>query len=102
MAGFQTGTPHLVQIAKDMEDTNVQLMNNLKQLAGEVEAVETKWGGVAHDAFQRLMERFQTDAKSLNDNLLQIAEAVTGNAKAYDAQEAQAEASISAITNALG
>lgn len=102
MAGFQTGSAELLQAAKQMEDTNAQLMSNLSTLASEVEQVASGWSGTAHTAFQNLMTKFHDDASNLNNDLQQIAEAVTGNARAYQQQEDEAQQSISAITNALG
>jgi WXG100 family type VII secretion target len=103
MAGsFKTGSPELLQAAKQMEDTNVTLQGNLSQLASEVEGVAGGWGGQAATAFHTLMTKFGEDAKKLNQDLLQISGAVTDNAKTYQAQEDEAAQSVSAITNALG
>ncbi|HVV19935.1 MAG TPA: WXG100 family type VII secretion target [Pseudonocardiaceae bacterium] len=101
MAGYQTGAPELIQAGKQMEDTNEQLMNALKQLDSEVEGVAGAWAGQAHTAFQSLMEKFAGDAKNLNDALNQIAEAIAGSAKAYQQQEEQSAQDVSAIANAL-
>lgn len=102
MAGFQTGAQELQKAAQQMEQSNQQLMGNLKNLAGECEQIRGTWAGAAATAFSNLMERFQADAKNLNDSLNSISEAVTGNAQAYAQQEQEAQDSISRITSALG
>ena len=102
MAGFKTGADELQKAGQQMEQTNQQLMGNLSKLAGECEQIRGTWNGAAATAFTNLMERFQSDAKNLNDSLNSISEAVTGNANAYRQQEQEAQDSISKITSALG
>ena len=103
MAGsFKTGAAELQKAAQQMEDTNQQLMSNLSKMAGECEGIKSSWQGAASIAFGNLMERFQTDAKNLNDSLNQISQAVTSNAQNYAQQEEEAQQSISKITSALG
>ena len=82
--------------------TNQQLMSNLSKMAGECEGIRGSWRARPSTAFSNLMERFQTDAKNLNDSLNSIAEAVTSNAQNYAQQEEEAQQSISKITSALG
>jgi WXG100 family type VII secretion target len=102
MAGYKTGAPELITAGKNMENTNEQLMNSLKQLDGEVEAIAAAWSGQAHSAFHALMEKFGEDATNLNQNLNKIAEAIAGSAAAYTQQEEQSSQDVSAITSALG
>jgi WXG100 family type VII secretion target len=103
MAGqFATGAAELQKAGQQMEDVNQQLMSNLSKLAGECEQIRGTWKGVAATAFANLMERFQTDAKNLNDSLQQISEAVGANATNYAQQEQEAQQSISHISSALG
>jgi WXG100 family type VII secretion target len=101
MAGFATGSPELLQAAKQLEDGNAQLMAALAALSNEVEGIRGAWAGAASQAFNTLMEHFAQDAKKLNDDLNQIAEAVTGNAKAYQAREDEASQEISSIISGL-
>lgn len=102
MAGYETGSEQLRQAARQMEDANVQLQSHLSALANDVAAVQGAWTGQAASAFQTLMEKFQGDAKQLNDSLQNISEQVVGSAQAYDRQEEEANQSVSAITQALG
>lgn len=102
MAGsFATGAAELQKAAQQMNDTNQQLMSNLSKLAGECENIKGTWKGQASIAFANLMERFQTDAKNLNQSLEQISEAVGANASNYAQQEQEAQQSISQITSTL-
>ncbi|HEY4457094.1 MAG TPA: WXG100 family type VII secretion target [Pseudonocardiaceae bacterium] len=102
MAGFKTGAPELQKAAQQMEQTNSELMGNLNKMAGECEQIRGTWQGEASIAFSNLMERFQTDAKNLNNSLQQISEAVDTNAKNYAQQEQEAQQSISQIASTLG
>jgi len=102
MDGYEAGSAELKQAARQMEDTNANLMNQLSQLASAVEGIAGSWKGQAHTAFQTLMGRFAEDAKKLNDSLVQIAEQVSLSSDEYDRQEAEAQQSLSQITNVLG
>lgn len=100
MAGhFQAGSTELRQAGKELTDANQALMGQLQQLAAAVDAVD--WKGAAQAAFQQLMGKFAQDAKALNDNLVVISDEITASATAYDAQEQQAQSSLSAITSSL-
>lgn len=99
MDGFQAGSDQLRQAGKELEDTNVQLMGQLRQLAAAVDAVD--WKGSAQVAFTTLMTNFSADAQKLNDSLVRIAEEIAGSATEYDAQEAAAQQNLSAITASL-
>ena len=100
MAGtYQAGSAELRQAGKELEDANVTLMNELKQLAAAVDAVD--WKGAAQAAFSQLMTKFSSDAKNLNDALVTISTEISASATEYDAQEQQAQSSLSAITSSL-
>jgi WXG100 family type VII secretion target len=102
MAGFQTGAAELQKAGQQMEDTNQQLMSNLQKLSGECQQIEGSWSGLAATAFQNLMNRFQADAKNLNDSLNQISESIGANATNYAQQEQESQEAMSKITSALG
>lgn len=102
MAGYKTGAPELRQAAKHMEDTNQALQGNISRLGGILASTQGAWKGEAATSFHTLMERFQNDAKQLNDSLNSIAEQVTGSAQAYEQQEQEASQSLSKLTQTLG
>jgi WXG100 family type VII secretion target len=101
MPSYQTGSAELMAAAREMEDGNVDLMEQLRQFNAAVDAVEGAWAGAAHTAFQQLTTKFAADAKTLNDSLLDISEAVTGSATAYQQQEDAATADVNAIAATL-
>ena len=101
MAGYATGAPQLRSAAKEMEQKNVDLMNELKSFITACDAVEGAWTGAAATAFQNLSRKFADDATKLNTALNHIAEQVTGSAQAYEQQEEQSNSAISAITATL-
>jgi WXG100 family type VII secretion target len=99
MAGYTAGSHELRQAGQEMMDANQQLMDRLKSLAAAVDSVQ--WTGMAHNAFVQLMTAFQSDAQRLNDSLVRISEEIAASATEYDRQEAQAQESLSGITQAL-
>jgi WXG100 family type VII secretion target len=99
MAMFQAGAPELVQASQTMIDTKEQLMSQGQQLESAVESVN--WKGTAQVAFRNLMTKFAQDLKQMNDSLENIADQTTASAKAYEAQNAQAQSDISGIMSAL-
>lgn len=101
MAGYQTGHPELKAAAQELVDGNTDLMQQLSQLASAVDGVAGQWQGAANTAFTTLINKFQTDAKTLNDKLLVISENVSGSADAYLRQEEQASESLSQISTTL-
>jgi WXG100 family type VII secretion target len=98
---FQTGSAEMLQAVKSMEETNQAMLGNLKTLQGEVEQVAGMWQGAAATAFTTLMAKFDEDAAKLNRDLGQIAEATTGNQKAYQAQEDTTNSAMSQILGGL-
>lgn len=84
-----------------MLNTNEQLMQALQKMASELQPLETAWKGDASVAFHNLIERFQQDAKTMNEALDHIANNVSSNAKKYAAQEAEQQQQLSSIMNTL-
>jgi WXG100 family type VII secretion target len=102
MAGFSTGAPELLKAAQDMDTANSELGDLLNSLLGKLEPLQGAWSGEASTAFHNLLERYATDARKLNDSLLQISEAVTGTAHTYTQQEQEQASTMSKLTQALG
>ena len=88
-----------MRAGQEMVDTKQQLMNQGQQLASAVESVN--WKGTAQVAFNNLMNKFAQDLKQMNESLNNIADQVTASAKAYEAQNAQAQQDITGIMSAL-
>jgi len=88
-----------MRAGQEMVDTKQQLMNQGQQLASAVEAVN--WKGTAQVAFNNLMTKFAQDLQQMNESLNNIADQVTASAKAYEAQNAQAQQDITGIMSAL-
>ncbi|HEX4700554.1 MAG TPA: WXG100 family type VII secretion target [Pseudonocardiaceae bacterium] len=99
---FRTGSAEMQQAVSSMEEVNHSLQGNLKNLQSEVEQVAGMWKGSAANAFTTLMAKFNEDASKLNQDLAQIAEAVSGSQKNYQAQEDSAQSSMSQILGGLG
>jgi WXG100 family type VII secretion target len=99
---FQTGSHEMMTAVSTMEEVNQAMLGNLKTLQQEVEGVRGAWAGAAAQAFTTLMAKFDEDAAKLNRDLGQIAEATTGNAKAYQAQEDTTNSAMTQILGGLG
>jgi WXG100 family type VII secretion target len=99
---FQTGSHEMLTAVSTMQEVNQAMLGNLKTLQQEVESVRGAWAGAAAQAFTTLMAKFDEDAAKLNRDLGQIAEAVTGNAKAYQAQEDTTNSQMTQILGGLG
>lgn len=102
MAGYTTDQAALDRAAGQMLSTNEELMSALQKMASELQPLQSAWQGEAATAFHNLIERFQTDAKQMNDALDQIANNVSQNAKQYMQQEQEQQQSMSSIMNTLG
>jgi WXG100 family type VII secretion target len=101
-AQFTTGSSEMLAAVSSMNDVNSALQSNLRNLQSEVEGVAGQWSGAAATAFTNLMSKFNEDATKLNTDLQQISEAVAGNNQAYQAQEDEAQSSMSSILGGLG
>lgn len=99
--GYQTGAPELLKAAQDINDTNDQLQGLLNSLLSKLEPLQSAWTGQAATAFHTLLERYATDARTLNDSLVKIGEQVTGSAHTYTRQEEEQASTMSRLTQAL-
>ncbi|WP_158844786.1 WXG100 family type VII secretion target [Saccharothrix deserti] len=102
MAGYQTGSPELFQAAKDIVSTNEGVQNILAQLRNTVDGLSSAWVGSAADAFNKLIQRFDEDAKKLQDALLAIAEQMDETATTYVQEEEAQSQEMSQIAGRLG
>jgi WXG100 family type VII secretion target len=98
---FATGDQELITAAKDITDTNEEIRSILAGLNSAIDTVEGVWKGEAYRAFHALNERFDKDAKDLNDALASIAEQISGTVTAIVQQQQEQSESMNAITSRL-
>ncbi|XVV03255.1 WXG100 family type VII secretion target [Actinosynnema sp. CA-248983] len=101
MAGYTTGTPELIQAAKDIISVDESVQGILGQVRSTVDGVSASWAGQAATAFQTLMTRFDEDARKLQEALRGIAEQISGTAEIYARQEEEQNQSMSSLTSRL-
>ncbi|ODV07633.1 MAG: hypothetical protein ABT15_05930 [Pseudonocardia sp. SCN 73-27] len=86
---------HVLEVNDQVQADLSALRNGLMPLAGA-------WRGEASAAFTGLMARWDADARKLGEALHAIGTAVHGSAAAYQRQEDEQAAGLSAIRSALG
>lgn len=92
---MQGAANHVLQVNESVQGQLSSLRNQLAPLAGA-------WKGQASTAFQTLMQRWDTNARSLSEALRGIGESIQASGATYGQQEEEQQAAMSNITNALG
>ncbi len=98
---FTTSTEDMDLAAKHVMTVNEQVQGELKALQARLAPLAGAWTGDASMAFTRLMERWNTDATSLNNALNSIGGAIQSSGTSYARNEEQASSSMSSISAAL-
>lgn len=102
LAGFGTTTEEMERAGRHVLSVNETVQAELSGLRGQLEPLAGMWKGLAAAEFARLMVRWDTDARSLNNALRSIGEAVHGSARTYQQQEDEQSGNLSTIRAALG
>jgi WXG100 family type VII secretion target len=102
VAGYGTTTEEMQRAAAQVAQVNEQVQAQLSALRNQLAPLAGAWRGEASTAFQGLMARWDTDARTLNEALRGIGEAILGSGRAYQQAEDQQRQSLSAIQGALG
>ena len=102
VAGYGTTTEEMQRAAAQVAQVNEQVQSQLSALRNQLAPLSGAWRGEASTAFQGLMARWDTDARTLNEALRGIGEAILGSGRAYQQAEDQQRQSMSAIQGALG
>lgn len=100
--GFATTTEEMERAGRHVQSVNEAVQADLRALRGQLEPLRGVWRGAASVQFAQLMERWDTDARLLNEALRSIGEAIHGSAITYRAQDEAQSSSLSSITAALG
>jgi WXG100 family type VII secretion target len=102
VAGYGTTTEEMQRAAAQVAQVNEQVQAQLSALRNQLAPLAGAWRGEASTAFQGLIARWDTDARTLNGALRGIGEAILGSGRAYQQAEDQQRQSMSAIQGALG
>lgn len=102
MDGFNTTTAEMTRASGLAHSAHADVTSQLATLRGKLESLRGVWQGDAYNKFALLMERWDTNAKTVSDALASIADAIQTSGAAYQAQEDAGASQMSAIGNALG
>jgi WXG100 family type VII secretion target len=92
---MQSAAHHVAEVNQSVQGQLMGLRNQLAPLAGA-------WKGQAAIAFQLLMERWDTDARNLNEALNSIGEQIQGSGVTYARADEAENQTYSRISQALG
>ncbi|MCX5212858.1 WXG100 family type VII secretion target [Kitasatospora indigofera] len=102
MAGqFRTTAEEMDAFAKHMGEVSDQVQGELKKLDGIVSQIASGWQGQAATAYQNLQNRFNEDAKGLNEALRAIQNAIELTTKAYAATEAAQQSALGQVAGQI-
>ncbi|MFP5019844.1 WXG100 family type VII secretion target [Pseudonocardia phyllosphaerae] len=100
--GFGTTTEEMARAAGHVRGVNSEVAGELAALRGKLAPLAGMWTGQAAVQFAQLMERWDTEARTLNESLATIGTALQGNRADYEQREQEQASSLGAITTALG
>lgn len=92
---MQLAASHVAEVNQSVQGQLSGLRNQLAPLTGA-------WKGQAATAFQLLMERWDTDARNLNEALSSIGEQIRGSGTTYAQADDNENQTYSRISQALG
>lgn len=100
--GFGATTEEMARAAQHVAGVNQAVQGELGALRRRLEPLAGAWLGRASAQFAQLMVRWDTDARSLNQALGGIGQAIEGSRGTYQRQEDDQVAAMTSISNALG
>ena len=100
--GFGTTVEEMQRAGQHVFTVNDTVQSDLAALRGQLAPLAGAWRGEASAVFTALMARWDADARSLNEALRAIGDAIQGSGRTYQQQEDEATAGMSAIRAALG
>jgi ESAT-6 family protein len=92
---MQAAAQHVAEVNQSVQGQLLGLRNQLAPLTGA-------WKGQASTAFHLLMERWDTDARNLNEALNSIGEQIRGSGTTYAQADETENQTYSRIGQALG
>lgn len=92
---FRTEADVMMSTAGHVDDTNSEVQSELVRLRGVVDGVRGVWSGQAQVSFDNLMQRWDTNAKDLQEALTSISDNIRANARAFENVEASNAQAIS-------
>lgn len=100
--GYGTTTAEMERAGRHVHSVNEAVQAELAALRTKLAPLAGFWQGGAATEFAALMARWDTDARTLNDALAGIGQAVLGSSATYRQHEDEQASGMSAIRAALG
>lgn len=100
--GFLTTVEEMQRAGGHVFAVNDTVQADLATLRSKLAPLAGAWRGEAATAFAGLMTRWDAGARTLNEALRSIGEAIQTSGRSYQAQEEQQAAGMSSISAALG
>lgn len=97
MSGFKGDVAAFSRIHKQVEEKNADVNGEIGRLRSNIEGSMPGWQGEAATAFRNLMNRFDENARNLNQALSGIGELLQNAGSKYEAQEIQETESMSQL-----
>ena len=103
MAGqFGAQFEQMQAAANHVAEVNQSVQGQLSRLRSQLAPLTGAWKGQAATAFQILMDRWDADARNLNDALNGIGEQIRGSGTTYAQADEAENQTYSRISQALG
>ncbi len=103
MAGqFGAQFEQMQAAANHVVEVNQSVQGQLSQLRGQLAPLAGAWKGQAASAFQVLMDRWDNDARTLNEALNGIGEQIRGSGTTYAQADEAENQTYTRISQALG
>jgi WXG100 family type VII secretion target len=100
--GFGTTVEEMDRAGKQVLSVNDTVQSDLAMLRTRLAPLAAGWRGDAAGAFGRLMDRWDADARIINESLRTIGQSISTSGAGYRAHEEQNAAGMSNIRAALG
>lgn len=103
MAGqFQVTEDELNVLSGKIDTVRGQLQGEISRLNGVIDQIAAGWKGDAANAYHQLQNRWNEDARKMNDILSQIGEAVDSTRSSYVSSEDDQKSAVSSIMSDFG
>ncbi|UOZ09689.1 WXG100 family type VII secretion target [Amycolatopsis sp. WQ 127309] len=105
MAGFTGTVQQFTDAEGKVTEVRAGMDSNLSTLRDRIEATRAGWQGDAQKAFDHVMQRFDEDARKMNQALQKIAELLREAGSKYEKSEQQQQEILGAVNrgfDALG
>jgi WXG100 family type VII secretion target len=102
IGGYGTSPEEMERAGRHVLSVNESVQGELATLRAQLGPLAGLWQGLAAGEFAKLMQRWDANARALNDALRAIGESIQASGRSYVQQEDAQATSMSSITAALG